>query len=199
MSVMKDLRNRWFVTMLSAAAGLFFAGALALSTLTYVSVMEAREGVELRNAVESAELLSNGSLKVSLSIELVNPSPHCLRINSISWSVRIDNTTAAPLFIPVTTAYTGASAGIVVDANDGMTLGFEGFVSDPERLAAIRGFANYSAGSDDDYTIEILPYLHDFRVVAWIDNFDHDYQYYRELYLNDMVRIERSYYGGEYR
>jgi len=198
MGVLKEFRKRWFVTTLSAAAGLFFLVALLYSGLTYVRVMDARTGVELRDAVESAELLANGSLRVGITIELYNPSAYSLRLNSISWSVRIDNTTTTPLYIPVTTDYTSAAAGVVAESHSTLSLEYEKIVSDPEKLAAIRGFVNHSAASGDDYTLETVPYLHDFRVVAWIDNFDHDYQYYRELYLNDMVRIERSYYGGEY-
>lgn len=198
MGVLGEFRKRWFVTMLCVAGSLFFVSALVVSSLAYVNVMEARQGVELTGAVESAELLSNGSLKVGLSIELVNPSVYVLRVNSVSWSVRIDNSTASTLFIPVTTAYTGASAGIVVDGGGSFTFTYEGVVSDPGRLAAIRGFLNHSSAEGEDYTMETLPYLHDFRVVAWVDDFDHDYQYYREFYLNDMVKIERSYYGGEY-
>jgi len=46
--------------------------------------------------------------------------------------------------------------------------------------------------------METLPYLHDFRITGWIDDFDHDYQYQKELYLNDMVKIERTYHAGVY-
>ncbi len=199
MGVIGDLRKRWFVTAMCSAGGLFFLVALIVSSLAYVNVMEARQGVELRGAVESAELLSNGSLKVGLSIEIVNPSSYPLMMSSVSWSVRIDNTTESPTFIPVTTAYTGANAGIMVESEGAAVLVYEGVVSDPGRIAAIRGFLNYSLAEGEEYTIETIPYLHDFRVVAYIGDLDHDYQYSRELYLNDMVRIERSYYGGEYR
>ncbi len=199
MGVLREFRKRWFVTTICAAAGMFFLVALVYSSLTYVRVMDARTGVELRDAVESTELLANGSLKVGLTIELYNPSAFNLNINSISWSIRIDNATTTPLYIPVATDYTSAAAGIVARPHTALVLVYEGIVSDPAKLAAIKGFINYSAGLGENYTIETVPYLHDFRVVAWVDSFDHDYQYYREFYLNDMVRIERSYYGGEYR
>jgi hypothetical protein len=199
MAVLKELRKRWFVSVLSVAVGLFFAGALAISTLTYVNVMEARDGVALEDAVESVELLSNGSLRVGLTIKLSNPSDFCLRVNSISWAVRIDNSTTGLVFIPVTSVYTSAAADIVVDEGTERVFEYESLISDPAKLAAIRGFVNYSAAQGEDYTVETLPYLHDFRLVAWVDDFDHDYQFYRQFYLNDMVRIERNYYEGEYR
>ena len=199
MGVLSELRKRWFVTGMCVASAMFFAGALIFSTLTYVDVMEARQGVELRNAVEVAEELENGSLLVSLSIELYNPSDRDLVVQSLSWSVRVDSSTETSIsYLPVTSAYNGTSDGIVFPGESLRSVKYEAIVSDPVILTALRGFVNYSWSQGDEYTLSTVPYLHDFRLVAWMDGFDHDYQYYKELYLNDMVRVERRYIEGEY-
>lgn len=199
MGVISDLRKRWFVTSLCVAASLFFVGALVFSTLTYVDVMKARQGVELRNAVETAEELDNGSLLIAFSIEVYNPSGKDLVVQSLSWTVRTDaSTELAPSPVTVVTAYNGTSAGIVFPGESVRTVTYEVIVSDPAKLAALNGFINYSASLGEDYTLSTVPYVHDFRLVAWTGGFDHDYQYYKEFYLNDVVRIERNYVGGEY-
>ena len=199
MGVLSELRKRWFVTAMCVASTLFFTGALVFSTLTYVDAIEARQGVELRNAVETAEELENGSLLVSLSIEVYNPSGRDLVVQSLSWSVRVDNSTPTAIsYLSVASAYNSTSDGIVFPGESTEPVTYEAIVSDPAILAALRGFINRSASLGDEYTLSTVPYLHDFRLIAWMDGFDHDYQYYKELYLNDIVRIERRYIGGEY-
>ena len=91
MGVKDDLRQRWFVATLSVAASVFFSAALISSAATYVSVMDARQEVELRDAVETVELLPNGSLAMSLTIVFDNPSRQELVISSISWNVKVYN------------------------------------------------------------------------------------------------------------
>ena len=200
MGVLSDLKKRWFVTGLCVASSLFFTGALVFSTLTYVDVMEARQGVELRNAVEAAEELDDGSLLVTLSIEVHNPSGKDLVVHSMSWSVRVDNSTeAATAYLPVTMAYNSSSEELVFPVESDSTVRYEAVVSDPARLADLRGFINHSASQGDEYTLSTLPFVHDYRLIAWTGGLDHDYQYYKELYLNDIIRIERTYFGGEYR
>ena len=199
MGVTEDLRKRWFVTALLVASSLFFTGALVFSTLTYVDVMQAREGVELRDAVETAEELEDGTLRVTFSIEVHNPSDMELVVQSLSWTVRVDNsTTTSQTLLPVADAYNGTSDGIVFPGESVRTVTFEAVVTDEARLAALRGYAAFASSDGEEVTLSTIEYVHDFRLVAWTGGLDHDYQYYKEMYLNDIVRIERSYYGGEY-
>jgi hypothetical protein len=199
MGVLSDLKKRWFVTVLIVAANLFFAGALVFSTLTYADVMEARQGVELRNAVEAAAELENGSLLVSFSIDVYNPSGKDLLVHSLSWAVRVYNSTAAvPSYLFVTSAYNSSGEGLVFPGESTTRLSYSSIVPSGTTLQRLVDFVAYSSSQGQDYTLSTMPFVHDFRMVAFTGGFDHDYQYYRELYLNDIVRVERTYYGGEY-
>ena len=194
-----DLRNRWFVTGLSVAAALFFAGALVFSAATYIGVMDARKNIKLASAVETVELLSNGSLLVSLSIELENPSNEVLQITKVVWSVTIQNLTDSGLWwISVARGYADMAENVVVDSHETRLYQFSEVISDPELLSELRGFINYSASEGTEYTLETIPYNHYFEFVAWLGDYEHDYAYSDELYLNDMVKIERRYSGGVY-
>lgn len=199
MGVISDLKKRWFVTGLTVASSIFFTGALIFSSLTYTDVMEARQGVELRNAVEGAEELENGTLMVSLSIEVYNPSNKDLMVHSLSWAVRVDNSTDdMPSFLFVASAYNSSSEGLVFPGESTSAVSYRAVVPEGSTLQRLRDFIAYSASNGEDYTLSTMPFVHDFRMVAFTGGFDHDYQYYKELYLNDIVRIERTYYGGEY-
>ena len=218
MGVLSDLRKRWFVTGLTLAVSLFFTAALLYSTMTYVDVMEARQGVELRGALEGAEELEDGSLLVTFSVEVYNPSDQDLVVHSMSWTVRAENSSGAvAAYLPVTSAYNASSEGTVFGSESARRVVYEAVVSDPAvlgplralaeymssqgdetTLAALRGFIGYSASQGDEYTLSSLPFVHDYRLVAYTGGFDHDYQYSKELYLNDLVRIERTYMDGEY-
>ena len=199
MKVMDDLRSRWFVTSLSVAAALFFTGALILSALAYVSVMDARKNIKLASAVETAELLSNGSLLISLTIELENPSREALQISMVSWAVRVHNATDSGVWwIPVASGYADSPEDAVVNSHETKLYQFSEVISDSELLSELRGYVNYSVSMGTEHTLETIPYYHDFRFVAWLGDYEHDYLYYKEMYLNDMVKIERRYYGGVY-
>lgn len=199
MGVLSDLKERWFVTGLTVAANLFFAGALIFSTLTYADVMEARQGVELRNAVEAAVELENGSLLVSFSIDVYNPSGKDLLVHSLSWAVRVYNSTGElPSYLFVTSAYNSSGEGLVFPGESTTSLSYSSIVPTGTTLQRLIDFVAYSASRGEDYTLSTMPFVHDFRMIAFAEGFDHDYQYYRELYLNDVVRVERTYYGGEY-
>lgn len=199
MGVMNDLRRKWFVASISIAAALFFTGALVYSSLTYVSVMDARQTITLANASESAELLLNGSLAISLTIDLDNPSRQVLHIASISWTVKVLNSTLPLEYIPVASVYTVPTEYAEVGGSQVKNFEYEQCISDPEILSRLRGFINHSASKGIDYTLDSILYIHDFRIVAWLGDYEHDYDYLRELYLNDMVKIERTYNGGVYR
>jgi hypothetical protein len=194
-----ELRKRWFVASLSVAAAFFFAIALVFSAANYVSVMDAKQRVELTDAVEGVEVLENGSLKISLSVTLVNPSRQYITISSISWNVKVVNGSDTGVsYIPVLSQYGVSPEYSEVESRSEMEFVYAEVVSDPEKIARLQGFVDYSSSQGVDLTLETAPYLHDFRVVGWLGDYPHDYQYSREFYLNDMVRIDERYLGGEY-
>ena len=199
MGVKDDLRQNGFVATLAVAASVFFLAALISSSATYVSVMDAKQGVELRDAVETVELLPNGSLAMSLTIVLDNPSRQELMISSISWNVKVYNVSGADTtYIPLISQFGVSAEYSVLRAHEVMTIELEAFVTDQEKLTSLNGYINHSASQGSELTLETIPYVHDFRVVAWISDFDHDYSYSKEAYLNDLVKIERKYLGGLY-
>ena len=199
MEVLAELKKRWFVTTLCILGAALFTSALVYSAATYVRVVDARENVVLANANESAQLLSNGSLVIGFTIELQNPSHFALSFSTISWSVRLDvSATGGASYLPIASEYKGPTEFLEAAPGQTVTFEYEKVVSDPGRLSDIQDFINFSASEGDVYTMETLPYIHDFRISAFLDDFEHDYQYSGELYLNDMVRIDRGYYDGEY-
>jgi hypothetical protein len=199
LGALEEFRRHWFVTTLCVATAMTFSVALIASSVNYVRVVDAREGAVLADAVESAEVLSNGSLRVGISIEFRNPSKYDISISTVSWTVKIDlsGTGDAP-FLPVARAYKGTTELLILDAGETMELEYEAIVSEPGLLSRIEAYINASAEAGNDYTLETIPYIHDFRLTGWIGDFRHDYQYSGELYLNDMVRIERAYYSGDH-
>ena len=194
MGIGNDLRERWFVSFLSIAAALFFLGALLYSAATYVAVMDARQGIELVGPVEGVELLSNGSLALSLSIDLRNPSTQEATVTSISWTVNVRNTTASgTTMIPLVNVYKVPLGGLTLGAKSTIHFSYNSTVTDASTLAALRGYVNYSHSQGDVADLESLEYIHDFRVQGWIGDYDHDYTYSGERYLNDLVKLERRY------
>ena len=199
MGVLGEFKKRWFVTLLCALTAVIFLGALILSSVNYVRVVDAREGIVLGNAQEYADELSNGSLRIGISVELRNPSSFGLAISSVSWYVSLDiSDLGGSPFLPLATVYKGATESLFVDAHDTTVFEYYAIVSEAVKISQIRDFINFSSGQGVDYTLETAPYLHDFRLTGWIGDFRHDYQYSGELYLNDMVRIERGYSEGVY-
>ena len=199
MSVFDDLRKRWFVTSLCAAAALFFVGGLAFSTMSYVRVMDAREHIVLVNADEDAEILGNGTLLITFSIELKNPSKLDLSVATLSWNVKLDvSMIGSDQFLPLGNAYKGPTEYLFIKAGSTTEFHYSTYVTDADVFSVIDDYIAYQSSAGQDYTPETIPYAHDFRFWAWLGEYRHDYQYYGELYLNDMVRIDRYYQDGEY-
>ena len=195
MTILRDLRERWFASSLSIAAALFFTGALLFSAYNYVTVMDARQSAALVNPVEGLEVLDNGSLVVSLTIDFGNPSAQVIVVSSISWAVRVYNHTETGTWvIPITTEYTAPTERMEVGPNSLKSLEYTATVSDPQTLSALQGFINYSVSNGDDMSLETIPFSHDLRVLGWIDDYEHDYDYSGERYLNDLVKIDKRYY-----
>ena len=67
-------------------------------------------------------------------------------------------------------------------------------VSDRGVISKILGFINFSRSQGVDYTLESVPYLHEFALIATLDDYKHDYL--REIYLNDLVTVELTYASG---
>lgn len=199
MSIRNDLRERWFVSGLSIAAAAFFTIALIFSAATYVSVMDAKQRVELRDATEEVEIMQNGSLEISLSITLFNPSRQYITMSSISWNVKAINGTASDVsYIPLLSRYGIPPEYSELGPHAELELAFSAWVSDPGKIAELQGLTDYWSSQGLTMTLEMIPYLHDFRVVGWLGDYQHDYQYYKEAYLNDLVRIDERYLGGVY-
>lgn len=199
MGILAELRQRWFVSMLCIVTALVFVAALGWSTRNYVNVIDARENIALTDADESADLLANDTVELGFKVNLRNPSNYKLTIASVSWSVRLDvSGLGSAQYLPLGSAYKGATEMLVVAVSEVRAFEYRVYISDPAVLATMQDLIDYYAGQGGDYTMENLPYLHDFRVTAWLDEFQHDYQYYGELYLNDMVRLDLGYYEGEY-
>lgn len=192
MALFKSARERWFSVTLYALFSAFFLVAGVVSTSTYVNVVGAQYEVALEDASFSAEDLGDGALEVRFSIDLVNPSRYALAIQSLVWEAIVINGTSGPgWYIPVADDYIGPTAYVEVAPMDTMTFEFAVVVDDPLTLSRLQGFIDYSAGQGQEYTLETLPITHEFYVVAWVGDFKHDYL--REMYLNEMVRIELEY------
>jgi hypothetical protein len=199
MSVLGDFKKHWFVTMLCILSALVFVGALVMSSVTYVEVIDAREGVTLAAAQESAEVTPEGSLKIGVSIELRNPSVFELDLYSVSWSVVLDISDLGGVpNLPLANVYQGSGEALNVAAGETRVFEFETEISDEAALSALVEYVSYWNSHGEDYTLETIPYAHDFRVVLWLGDFSHNYQYSGEQYLNDMVRIDLTYSEGEY-
>ncbi len=199
MTMRDELRERWFVGTLSILASLFFTAALVFSAATYVSVMDAKQRVELRDAVEDAVVLQNGSIEISLTIDLVNPSGQTLTMSSISWNVKVVNESeSGTAYIPLLLEYGVAPEYSTLGAHETLGLEFSAVISSPEKISNLEGFIDYWQSRGQPMTIETIPYLHDFRMIGWMGDYQHDYQYYKETYLNDLVRVDKRYLGGEY-
>ncbi len=199
MTLRDELRTRWFVAGLSVAAAVFFAVALVFSAATYVSVMDAKQRVELTGALEGAEVLQNGSLRISLSLTLVNPSSQHITVSSISWNVKVVNGSGVDIsYLGLVSQYGVSPEFSEVGPRTELDFEFSAVVSDPDKIARLQGFIEYWSSQGLFLTLETIPYLHDFRVLGWLGDYEHDYQYYKEAYLNDLVRVDERYLGGVY-
>lgn len=190
MTLLESARKRWFSVTLYSLFSVFFLAAGVMSASTYVRVVGAQDQVVLENASFGVEELGDGTLEVRFSIDLVNPSGYDLWMQAVVWEAFIINGTSGPgWYIPVASDYIGPTAYVEVPARESMTFEFSEMVSDPDTLARLTWLADNAPGTD--HTLETLPYTHEFYVVAWVGDFKHDYL--REMYLNDIVRIEREY------
>lgn len=187
-----DLRKHWFTVILCVAFSLFFLVSGIVSSMTYSSVVSVQREDKLENPSYSASLLSNGSLRITFNITLANPSRYTLHLSTVVWSVMVQNSSAGSnRLIPIDTAYAGPTAYITVPAKDERVFSYDIVVFDPKTLTNLMGFVNYSAQTNHSYTLETIPYYHQFEASAWIGEFGRNYL--RESYLNDIVTIVLRY------
>jgi hypothetical protein len=192
---LKDLKDHWFSTSLYLIFFLFFLMAGVTSALTYGAVVRVQEQATLENASYDAQLLDNGSIEITFTITLSNPSRYTLHLYTTAWTVRVMNTTGqGGQSITLATEYIGPTVELTVPAKGNRTFDYATVVSDPNLLSELRGFINYSSSLGHDYTLSTIPYEHEFAVLAWIGEFKHDYV--REAYLNDLVTLDVRYVSG---
>ncbi len=194
-SVGEYVRRHRLGILLYVGFSLFFVSAAVYSAATYSSVVEAQTKIVLGEPVHGLEVLSNGSLRFTFSVQLVNPSGFDLHVYSTAWNVFVENGTVATpnIFLAneIWGSYTGTTLEIVLPAGESYEFTYDRIVSDRSRLTKLWGFINYSAGQGLDYELEAVPYVYSFEVLAWIGEFRHDYD--RARYLNDLVRVDLDY------
>ncbi len=192
---MGGVRKRAVSITLYIAFSAMFIGSSALATSTYSDVVKTQGDVKLTGADMEAQVLANGSLKLTFSISVHNPSRYTLHIQSISWFVYLVNGTIGPEHLTtLSTDYIGPTLGFTVSKTSDGQFTFQGIVSDRATISNIQGFVNYSRSQGHDYTMGSVPYVHEFAFVATIDEYKHDYL--REMYLNDLVTVNLSYSSG---
>lgn len=195
MSLKRSVKRHWFSVMLYCLFAVFFIVASLISAATYVSVVDAQESIELVRPSHSASPLSNGTLLVSFSIDLVNPTRYDLSLYTVNWEVVVFNGTSGPgWIIPVTGDYRGAGTSPMVPARSEITISYDSYVSDPATLSKLNGYVNYTNSLGGSMDIETLPYIYKLTCLGWLDDFEHEYL--REFYLNDLVKISLMYNSG---
>lgn len=199
MGAMAEFRKHWFVTMLCVVAALIFLVSLVLSGMNYIRIIDARENAVLANAEESVNPDPKGILYIGFSVEFRNPSKIDLTTSTVSWSVKVDvSALGGSSFLPLVAVHDSAAEGMLVEAGTTMTFEYYEAISDPALISQLGDFINASRADGHVYTLETIPYIHDFRLTAWMGDLRHDYEYSGETYLNDMVRLERRYYDGDF-
>jgi hypothetical protein len=199
LGTMTEFRKHWFVTLLCTVAALIFLASLILSGINYIRIIDARENAVLADAEESVELAPSGILYIGFSVELRNPSKVDLSVSAVSWSVNVDiSIMGGSRFLPLVTIYNSSAEMLLIEAGTTRVFEYHEGISDPTLISQLRNYINASAAQGDTYTFESIPYIHDFRMTAWIEDLKHDYDYSGESYLNEMVRLERRYYDGDY-
>ncbi len=195
MSLLKSIRRHWFAAVLYVLFCVFFVVASVISASTYVSVIDAQERIGLSNISYDASLLPNGTLLISFSADVVNPSRYDIAFSTVNWEVTVVNGTSGPgWLIPVTGEYWSASTSPILPAREEITLVYESFVADPATLSRLRGYVNYSNSQGGSMTLESIPYRHWFTANGWLGDFGHDYL--REFYLNDLVKVALEHDSG---
>lgn len=192
----KSIRRHWLAVGLYLALSFFFLGACFISAGTYSAVVKAQHIIELTDAEHSAYVLENGSVLLTFSIVLDNPSRYPVTFSSVRWDVSIVNDTGPSVrYIILGGEYYGLSAGLSAAARSQTTYSYELILSG-STLSEVRGFVEYSnVHQGTSLTLETAPYVFEFEVLGWLGDFQHEYL--RETYLNDLVTINLTYSSSE--
>ncbi len=196
MSILEMVRGHWVTVTLYVVMSLFFLGACLVSMNTYGAIAQAQHDIRLENPHYDAEIVRHGHLNISFSVQLVNPSRYTLHVNTFSWYASISNSSSpTDRVIPVAEEYVGPTQYVEIEPKTTLNLTYWTIVSDPALLSKLFGFINYSLGQVESYTLETLPYVHEFTASMVIGEFEHDYV--RERYLNFLVTAELRYSSTE--
>jgi hypothetical protein len=196
MAIVEKAKKHWVTATLYLVFSLFFVVACLVSANTYSAIAQAQQDISLKNPVYDAEIVRKGHLNVSFNVQLYNPSRYTLHVYSLSWYAKLENSSSTDeRVIPVAEDYVGPSQYLEIFAKTtkNYTLWFE--VSDSTTLAKLYGFVNYSQGLGQSYTLETLPFVHDFSIMLIIGEFQHEYL--REVYLNSLVTVSLTYSSAE--
>ncbi|MGQ9587230.1 MAG: hypothetical protein ACUVT7_02455 [Thermoplasmata archaeon] len=192
MSIVEKVKEHWVTGTLYVLFSLFFLWACLVSANTYGAIAQAQRDVCLQNADFDAEIVTKGHLNISFAVQLNNPSRYELHVYALSWYAKLENLSSQnSQVIPVGEKYVGPTQYLEVPAKTTVNYSMWSIVSDPETLSKLFGFINYSKGLGEDYTLETLPYVHDFSIMLMIGSFEHEYL--REGYLNDLVTVRLTY------
>ena len=196
MSILRKIKKHWVTVTMYVVLSLFFTGACIVSTNTYGAIAQAQRDIALQSPQYDAEIVQHGNLNISFSIQLVNPSRYTLHVYTLSWySTLVNSSNPTDRVIPVGEDYIGPTKYLEVPSRTTFNLTFWTIVSDPAIMAKLFGFVNYSKGLGQNYTLETLPYIHEFSIMLFMGEFEHEYD--REGYLNDLVTVELTYSSTE--
>lgn len=196
MAIIERAKKHWVTATLYLVFSLFFVVACLVSANTYSAIAQAQRDISLLNPGFDADIVQKGHLNVSFNVQLYNPSRYTLHVYTLSWYAKLENASSLDAkVIPVGEDYVGPTQYLEVPARTTLnyTLWFE--VDDPATLSKLFGFINYSQGLGQSYTLETLPYMHDFSIMLMIGEFEHEYL--REAYLNNLVTVNLTYSSEE--
>lgn len=196
MAFIERAKKHWVTGTLYLVFSLFFVVACLVSANTYSAIAQAQQDITLLNPSYGAEIVRKGHMNVSFNVQLHNPSRYILHVYTLSWYAKLENASSPDeKVIPVGEDYIGPSRYLEVPARTTLNYTLWTEVSDPTTLARLFGFINYSQGLGQTYTLETLPYVHDFSIMLIIGEFDHEYL--RERYLNELVTVDLTYSSAE--
>lgn len=196
MGLLEKVKRHWVTATMYLVFSMFFLGACMVSANTYGAIAQAQRDISIEDPARAAVIVEHGNLNLSFSIQLHNPSRYTLHVYTQSWYVTLHNQSGTSSgTIPLGEDYVGPTRYLEVPAKSTVNYTFWSVVSDRDTLAKLFGFINYSRGTGVDYTLETLPYQHEFSVMLFIGEFDHEYL--REGYLNSLVTVNLTYSSAE--
>jgi hypothetical protein len=196
MALLEKAKKHWVSVTLYIVLSLFFLGACLVSTNTYGGIAQAQRDIALLNPQYDAHATVEGGVNISFTVQLYNPSRFTLHVYTLAWYTALVNmSSTTERTIPLGEDYVGPTRYVEVPAKTTVNYSFWAVVDDPAKLAKLTGFINYMRGLGEDYTLETLPYHHEFATTMYIGGFNHDYL--RERYLNSLVTVSLDYSSPE--